>query len=879
MLGIDLRPHQDDCVGAICAELTGNDRATLIMPCGTGKTVVACSLAEKLAPDVCVLLEPSLELVGQTLRVWKSLQPLGADALLVAVCSQDDVGTDGTALEASPDIEVTLDAGRLLVLAENARASGRKLVVVGTYHSSALIAQAAQAGLGVDLMVFDEAHRTAVNSRKGVFTACLSDDDCPTGKRVFMTATPRHIASNDDANSFSMDDVSVYGKYAHVLSLSDAIARGLVADYRVVVAAVHEEEIPEHIRNSKSHADILAAAWAIALDKCVRELGVKKAITFHDTVATAKSFAASTELQATWAVTSHINGKMPMGVRRGMLQAFSDTAENALTTNVRCLSEGIDVPAVDLVGFMSPRGSLTDVVQAVGRSMRVADGKTAGYVLLPIMVTKEDAGDVKAALRRSDMGFIWEVLATLRDMSMPIHHKSLTTSKAQRIATDVEIEEAREHFKSAFMFLGTDELNAKLREAIELVHVDGMRTEWEKGYLWVKDYSEKHGTFHLPYGSDENKQKGKFLANARLTYRLGKMSDRIKGLWNEIGFPWDGDAEKLRTQEMHKQAAASKEAARLGADEERKRIAKVLADTARRGWDLSQQHEPADPISESGQDLEGANPYRLMYKPRQPSYLDVKHIVKQLRVHLKQALGAAHYEVVERQAKIHGQNIKTFSIGSFDNGGNGKFWTPTSEEMCFRLEMDDRLAGVPWGCGSAYRTKNRVIKEGDAVDIVLNVFEPLNKAIMLVVGDSLPLDLKTLLIKAVGHEFLLSPAAADVVKEAFFTAGVERFQQILDTGRMSGDFKSLRRCGHDAAMGKECASPNILSETQRGWWFLSHRMEDWNNANGFGYIDSDLRASGPVDNFEGWRQITPFDHHSVDATEHEDPCETSAPAM
>lgn len=867
MIGIDLRPHQAACVDAVRDELVENDRATLIMPCGTGKTVVACSLAEQLGPDVCVLLEPSLELVGQTLRIWKSLQPMGDEALLVAVCSQDDVGMDGSVLDATSDIEVTLDINRLIAISERARANRKKLVIVGTYHSSAIIAQATKAGLPVDLMVFDEAHRTAVNSRQGVFTACLSDDDCRVGKRVFMTATPRHVASNGETNSYSMDDVAVYGKYAYILSLADAITQGLVTDYRVVVAAVHEEEIPDHIRDSKNSSVILAAAWAIALEKCATELGVKKAITFHDTVATAKSFALSSEIQAGWPVASHINGKMPMGERRGALKAFAETSDNALTTNVRCLSEGVDVPAVDLVGFMSPRGSLTDVVQAVGRAMRVVDGKTAGYVLLPIMITKEDAGDVKAALKRSDMGFIWEVLATLRDMSMPIHQKSLALSKTQPIATDREIDEARQHFKSALLFLGSDELKTKLREAIELVHVDGMRTEWEKSYLWIKGYREAHGTFHLPYGSDENKQYGKFLANARLTYRLEKMSDRIKSLWNDIGFPWDGDAEKLRTQEMHKQAAAAadaakKEADRIDAQKQKKEGERASSEIRQRLQKLGKQIDTDDSKLNVEQKITDSNPHRLTEKPPMLQYTekDIEWVVKQMRNQLSKTLNKQQFEILESYANIAADDVKIFSVGNFERG----FWTPTSEEKCFRMTMDDDLGCAPNWSAEGYRNTNNTIKKDLAVELVMNMMYPLNKAILLLLAPSLPRQYKTLLIKAVGHEFLISPAVNDVVHEGNFVDGPDRFGLIFQDWEIEGDFQSLRRCGHDVAMGQVWASARTLCETQRGWWFLSHRLTDWTNNNGFGYLDSDELGEGPINNFEGWTQLDPFNHHPSD---------------
>ena len=866
MIGIDLRPHQINCVGAVLKELDIHDRATLISPCGTGKTVIACRLAERLLPDVCVLLEPSLELVGQTLRVWKSLQPLSDQAVLVAVCSQDEVGADESTLDAGSDIEVTLDVARLLVLARNAKDSGRKLVIVGTYHSSELIAQAARAGMMVDFMVFDEAHRTAVNTRSGMFTACLSDENCPVKKRVFMTATPRHIASNDDANSFSMDNPEVYGRYAYVLSLADAIAQRLVTDYRVVVAAVHEDEISEHVLNLKNSSDTLAAAWAIALDKCVTELGVRKAITFHDTVANAKSFALSSEVQANWPVAVHVNGKMPMGERRGALRTFAESADNALTTNVRCLSEGLDVPAVDLVGFMSPRGSLIDVVQAVGRCMRVVEGKNVGYVLLPIMVSKEDDGDVKAALKRSDMRFIWEVLATLRDMSVPIHQKSVASSRARNIATDQEIEEARKHFKSSLLFLGSEQLKTDLREAIELVHVDGMRTEWEKSYLWIKDYNEKNGTFHLPYGSEENKLYGKFLANARLTYRLGKISERIKSLWNEIGFPWDGEAEKLRTQEMHRLAeknriAVAREA--VQAEKAAQRVQTVEFTPAKvPGYESIEQFadRKADEIRAStiARQAAALERKRLKNAPADVTYsdLNINWVSEQLRASLQRNFGEEKCLHLDRHANGISQDYKTFAVcNCSDPNLDQELWAPKLDENKFRLFMDDELSGVSmskeaWGLRS-----NSKPNRGLGLQLVQNVMAPLSRTISLVSSRDLPLAFKKLLVGAVGHEFLLSPAAIDVMREDHFTNGHSRFIEAQSLDRLSGDFKSLRECLIDYVTGAEVASSMSLSPAVQGWWFLSHRINAWEAQNGFGYLNSRAFLEAVIEDKEHWEQV------------------------
>src|SRR5262249_22658638 len=110
----------------------------------------------------------------------------------------------------------------------------------------------------------------------------------------------------------------------------------------------------------------------------------------------------------------HINGKMSARQREKILRNF-EKASAAILTNARCLTEGIDIPNVDLVAFLSPKHSRIDIVQAAGRAMRKAPGKKQGYVLVPLYVELFDEETIEEAVSRLDYSDIWETLYALAD--------------------------------------------------------------------------------------------------------------------------------------------------------------------------------------------------------------------------------------------------------------------------------------------------------------------------------------------------------------------------------------------------------------------------------------------------------------------------------
>ncbi|MGH8256528.1 MAG: DEAD/DEAH box helicase family protein [Steroidobacteraceae bacterium] len=470
-----LRPHQKKALSDVLAGLATADRGKLIMACGTGKTFTALKIAEALAPaghpPRILYLVPSIALLSQSLLEWSAQAELPLHCF--AVCSDVAVGRKSD----SEDVRVhdlpfpaTTDARKL---AAQMRAMARKeslTVVFSTYQSIATIAQA-QAKFDVpafDLAICDEAHRTTgvtlADADESHFVRIHDAKYVRAHKRLYMTATPRIYADaakgkaqEAQATVCSMDDETLYGKELHRLGFGESVAAGLLADYKVMVLAVDEKFV------SKTFQKQLAVDGELNLDDVVRITGcwnglgkrmaraavanegasgtdgsdpepMRRAVAFSRTIADSKRiadlFAQVVERYAEQARAAgsageflrcqadHVDGTMNALERARTLDWLkADTgADGALCrilSNARCLSEGVDVPALDAVLFLNPRNSVVDVVQSVGRVMRSSPGKRYGYIILPVGIPADVAPEV--ALQDSQKyKIVWQVLQALR---------------------------------------------------------------------------------------------------------------------------------------------------------------------------------------------------------------------------------------------------------------------------------------------------------------------------------------------------------------------------------------------------------------------------------------------------------------------------------
>ncbi len=456
----ELRPHQrtaiDDCVKGF----SGSDRGKLVMACGTGKTFTALKLAEETVPaggSVCFCV-PSISLLAQSLRAWSAdaIRPLHA----MAVCSDTQVTKDDEDLHVYDlALPATTDPQRiaehLAWAQQEAEGEDNPLIVVfSTYQS--LDRVAAAQGLGApafDLVIADEAHRTtgAFKEDKGFsgFTAVHDEDRFHAKRRLYMTATPRlysdavkEKAREQDVVLCSMDDESLYGPVFHHLGFGQAVEAGLLSDYKVVVLMVDEAWV-----NEVAHGPIADQGLELILADAARLAGIwrglskqsedpsdfgadsqpmRRAVAFSTTIAYSRRVAGGLpkvvdamlergEAGVT-CVARHVDGTMGALVRDQALSWLREDPPEGqcrVLTNARCLTEGVDVPALDAVIFTNPRASQIDVVQAVGRVMRQADGKAYGYVIIPVPVPSDQDPEQVLDDHKS-YKVVWQVLQALR---------------------------------------------------------------------------------------------------------------------------------------------------------------------------------------------------------------------------------------------------------------------------------------------------------------------------------------------------------------------------------------------------------------------------------------------------------------------------------
>ena len=447
----ELIPHQTDALDAATEYYKDNDRGKMIMACGTGKTFTSLRIAESLVPgNGCVLfLAPSISLVGQTLREWtsntvRSIKPICvcSDTYVSKKKREDDVGetVDNLAMPA------TTDPNRILKYRD-----GSKLTVVfSTYQSIDAVMDAQKLGFPeFDLIICDEAHRTTgvtlADSDESAFVKVHSNDNISGRKRLYMTATPRiygvkgkEKAKDASAVICSMDDEALYGKEFYHISFGQAVEKELLTDYKVMILSLRGSEMPASVtsRWSKTEkeidADMDTLIWGclnalgknMAYDKTLKNTdpgNMKSAVMFARTIKRSKDIAERfNELAAlpeapVHAEVMHIDGSMNAMERDDLMTWLKqgDEEDCHVLSNVRCLCEGVDVPALDAVMFMDSKGSLVDVVQSVGRVMRRAPGKKYGYIIIPILIPGDE--DAETALDDNDRyKVVWQVLRALR---------------------------------------------------------------------------------------------------------------------------------------------------------------------------------------------------------------------------------------------------------------------------------------------------------------------------------------------------------------------------------------------------------------------------------------------------------------------------------
>ena len=457
------RPHQQEAIEAVVEGLEKQDRGQLIMACGTGKTYTGLKIAEKTVGKggKVLILVPSLALISQMISEW--VQDSSLELSTFAVCSDVSVGKrsrSGSADQIQFDIHdlqlpATAKPDQLALRLQNWVNEDAMTVVFSTYQSLKVIedAQKDHDLADFDLILCDEAHRTTgqIKSDKEASSFVIVHDQSRIrgDKRLYMTATPRvyseglsRKAAEGSVELCSMDDTERFGPVLHYLGFAEAVEKELLTNYQVVILELSEQEVSDAVApllaNEDNELNLDEATKIVGCWKALMKMGrpgefetdpvpAKRALAFCNTIKNSKRISelfedVVEEYQSHSAPgrsvlecsVDHADGTMNAKDRGTLLNWLAEDSDQCrVLSNVRCLSEGVDVPALDAILFLHPRKSQIEVVQSVGRVMRRSEGKKTGYVVLPIGIPP-GVDPIRALDDNERYRVVWQILTALQ---------------------------------------------------------------------------------------------------------------------------------------------------------------------------------------------------------------------------------------------------------------------------------------------------------------------------------------------------------------------------------------------------------------------------------------------------------------------------------
>ena len=445
------------------------------MACGTGKTFTSLKIAENETDKngLILFLVPSIALLGQTLKEWTNDIDKDAKLFPICICSDSKISskksTNDDSVTSVVDLALpaTTDIDKIVNQLEKIRNKKGMKVVFSTYQSIDVIAKAQEKILEqdknfgeFDLIICDEAHRTTgvtlKNEDESNFVKVHSNEFIKSKKRLYMTATPRLYDDNSkskakesEAYLCSMDDKNLYGEEIYRIGFGKAVENNLLTDYKVLILTLNSSQIPRELQaiiaNGESEFKVDDATKLIGcingLSKQILETEgiikstdpepMKRAVAFCRDIKTSKritnnlnnyskDYISSLKEEAKKKMvdisSKHIDGGMNALEREDLLSWLKEDGEEKecrILTNARCLSEGVDVPNLDAVLFLSAKNSQVDVVQSVGRVMRKAPHKKYGYIIIPVLIP-ENINPEEALNDNESYKVVWSVLNALR---------------------------------------------------------------------------------------------------------------------------------------------------------------------------------------------------------------------------------------------------------------------------------------------------------------------------------------------------------------------------------------------------------------------------------------------------------------------------------
>lgn len=547
-----LRNYQRKAVTNIVKTLKNESRTYVSMACGTGKTLVAIKAAAKMDKKNVVIFVPSLALLKQ---IYDEVieHDYNADTRYLAICSDEKIkeGEEGENVKITDlDFPATTDVD---VLRKQMRGA-KKTVVFCTYQSAQVLVSLHKK---FDFGIFDEAHKTVGKEYKLSATA-LFDDNIKITKRLFLTATPK-FHPRGGADYVAMDNEQVYGRRCFDYSFSQAKEEGWITPFKVIVSVITSEDVDRELLNQTERgvrvgSDDLKAvhvANQLAFKQAAEKHPIKHTFSFHNSCLAARRFVSDSyegiKTHIEDIQSYHVNGDQSSGERKRILNDFA-ASKFAIVSNAKCLTEGVDVPAVDCVAFIQPKKSTVDIVQAIGRAMRPYKGKEYGYLFVPLYIEMEEGETFEEAAQRTDYSQILEVARAMADHDDGLRDMLRAIVASDRIPPSGDGNTAE---RLPFEFEGEAIDLDLIRDSVSTRVIETLTDSWDINYPKLRLFFEENG--HSNYPEVTNWRRGNscikgmdkgvavFVKSITAQNRYGNLSENKLKLLEEINFSFNRD--------------------------------------------------------------------------------------------------------------------------------------------------------------------------------------------------------------------------------------------------------------------------------------------------------------------------------------------------
>jgi len=541
------REHQKVAISKVSEHLKINERAQLILPCGAGKTLTALWIKEELKVNTALVLLPSLALLKQIKNDWARHKNDSYNYM--CVCSEKDIDKEPSDSLTVHTYEIGGPVSTDPVVVNDFIVKSGKKVIFSTYQSLKVIKDACNSlkDFSFDITICDEAHRTAGSKNKNVFTLVHSNSHIPSNKRLYMTATPKVVSTKlktrlgeDYELLCDMSKPDVFGEEAYRMSFGEAIDKGILVDYKIVGIGVSDKEVKKFIEERKYIGDISIDELAhnFALNLVMEKYSAFHGLSFHSRVVYAKEFAERHKSFFEEVYSKHVEGKQSTTYRTKVLHEFKNS-KRGIVSNARCLTEGVDVPTIDLIYFCDPKTSKIDIVQASGRALRTdsTGAKKMGYIVVPIFHHIEE--NIEAEIKRKPIfNHLIQVVRSLcdQDERLQAEINDIAFNKGKKSNSKIEIDFSDEETERIIKFEG---LEKKLRSVLFDEIIEKTRTFWDVMFKKLDAFINEKG--HMNISKREDKQLGNWIYEQRRQNRAKKLSKFKKDKLNSINFDWKSE--------------------------------------------------------------------------------------------------------------------------------------------------------------------------------------------------------------------------------------------------------------------------------------------------------------------------------------------------